>query len=231
MIGSGVRELPEHREQVRDACLRRGLDPMVMEELPARPMDAIRASMKLVDEADVYLGVVGYRYGHVPEGHDKSISEMEYERAVQRGIPRLVFLMDAKHPLFVGDVDRGSRSEKVDRLPPPTIRSLPPKPCPVKPVSAPAALPRTVITSSPDSRLAVDRSALPVWWAWARMVASVCAPASTKWPLGEMISKAVTVPPKRLTDEMVRAERIAALKKRDPVLSAAIDALDLEVAD
>ena len=38
-------------------------------------------------------------------------------------------------------------------------------------------------------------------------------------------------PPKRLTDEMVRAERIAALKKRDPVLRAAIDDLDLDVAD
>jgi hypothetical protein len=30
---------------------------------------------------------------------------------------------------------------------------------------------------------------------------------------------------------MVRAERIAALKRRDPVLSAAIEALDLDVAD
>ncbi len=38
-------------------------------------------------------------------------------------------------------------------------------------------------------------------------------------------------PPKRLTDEMVRAERIASLKKRDPVLRAAIDALDLDVVD
>ena len=38
-------------------------------------------------------------------------------------------------------------------------------------------------------------------------------------------------PPKRLTDEMVRAERIAALRKKDPVLGAAIDALDLDVAD
>jgi hypothetical protein len=38
-------------------------------------------------------------------------------------------------------------------------------------------------------------------------------------------------PPKRLTDEMVRAERIASLKRRDPILSAAIDALDLDVAD
>jgi DNA polymerase-3 subunit gamma/tau len=38
-------------------------------------------------------------------------------------------------------------------------------------------------------------------------------------------------PQKRLTDDMVRAERLAALRKRDPVLAAAIDALDLDVAD
>jgi DNA polymerase III subunit gamma/tau len=38
-------------------------------------------------------------------------------------------------------------------------------------------------------------------------------------------------PPKRLTDEMVRADLIASLRKRDPVLGAAIDALDLELAD
>jgi DNA polymerase-3 subunit gamma/tau len=43
--------------------------------------------------------------------------------------------------------------------------------------------------------------------------------------------QAAAQPPKRLTDEMVRAERLAALKKRDPVLGAAIDALDLDVAD
>ena len=38
-------------------------------------------------------------------------------------------------------------------------------------------------------------------------------------------------PPKRMTDEMVRADRITSLKKRDPVLRAAIDALDLDVVD
>ena len=38
-------------------------------------------------------------------------------------------------------------------------------------------------------------------------------------------------PPPRLTDEMVRSERIAALRKKDPVLDAAIDALDLDLAD
>ncbi len=37
--------------------------------------------------------------------------------------------------------------------------------------------------------------------------------------------------PKRLTSEMARAERLASLRKRDPLLGAAIDALDLDVID
>jgi DNA polymerase-3 subunit gamma/tau len=38
-------------------------------------------------------------------------------------------------------------------------------------------------------------------------------------------------PPARLTDEMVRSERLSTLRKKDPVLDAAIDALDLDLAD
>jgi DNA polymerase III subunit gamma/tau len=38
-------------------------------------------------------------------------------------------------------------------------------------------------------------------------------------------------PPKRLTDEMVRNERLSALRKSDPLLGAAIEALDLDVVD
>ena len=38
-------------------------------------------------------------------------------------------------------------------------------------------------------------------------------------------------PPKRLTDEDVKTQKLEALKKRDPILNAAIEALDLEVID
>ena len=37
--------------------------------------------------------------------------------------------------------------------------------------------------------------------------------------------------PKRLTDEMVRSERLTALRKSDPLLGAAIEALDLDIVD
>ena len=40
-----------------------------------------------------------------------------------------------------------------------------------------------------------------------------------------------TSAPTRVTDEMVRSDRLNALRKRDPILGAAIDALDLDVID
>jgi len=47
----------------------------------------------------------------------------------------------------------------------------------------------------------------------------------------EGATKQPATPPKRLTDEDVKAQKLEALKKRDPILRAAIDALDLEVID
>ena len=68
-----------------------------MEHLPARDANAIRVSLEMVDEADIYIGIYAWRYGHVPAGHDISITEMEFNRAVERGIPILVFTIHNDH--------------------------------------------------------------------------------------------------------------------------------------
>ena len=47
----------------------------------------------------------------------------------------------------------------------------------------------------------------------------------------EGVARVPATPPKRLTDQDVRAQKLEALRKRDPMLNAAIDALDLEVVD
>jgi len=46
-----------------------------------------------------------------------------------------------------------------------------------------------------------------------------------------VMSEAQAAAPKRLTDEMIRSERLAKLRQRNPVLGAAIDVLDLDVVD
>jgi hypothetical protein len=105
MISSTSVDLPEHRPEVRDACLREGYFPDMMESLPARDADAIRVSLEMVDRADVYIGIYAWRYGHKPEGHDISITEMEFNRAVERGIPILVFVIHKEHPLTIEMVE------------------------------------------------------------------------------------------------------------------------------
>jgi tetratricopeptide (TPR) repeat protein len=116
ILSSTARDLPEHRKEVEEACLRQGMFPSMMEHLPASDADAIAVSLKLVDEADIYLGVFAHRYGYVPGENNPrqiSITEMEYERAAERGIPRLVFLMDKTHPITIDAVEQGEGATKL----------------------------------------------------------------------------------------------------------------------
>ena len=62
-----------------------------MEASDTRPVDACLA---LVDRADIYVGIFGFRYGYIPDGQTKSVTHLEYELALERGIPILAFLID-----------------------------------------------------------------------------------------------------------------------------------------
>jgi tetratricopeptide (TPR) repeat protein len=122
MVSSTALDLPEHREEVLDACLRQSTIPKMQEHLPASGAsaesgaEAVRVSLAMVDEAEIYIGVFANRYGYVPAGHDISITEMEYDRAVERGIERMIFLMHADHPVKASDVETGVGAEKLKRL-------------------------------------------------------------------------------------------------------------------
>jgi uncharacterized protein DUF4062 len=116
VISSTILDLPSHRDKAKDACLRQDVFPVMMEQLPASNADAIRVSLDLVNKADLYIGIFANRYGHVPQGSEISISEMEYQRAVERDIPRHIFLMHADHPVVAADVDKGSAAEKLVAL-------------------------------------------------------------------------------------------------------------------
>src|SRR5258706_13391341 len=98
VISSTAREMPEHLRVALDVCLRLGMIPVMVEHPAAGTLDAVEASLSMVDNADIYIGIFGERYGYVPAGYDKSISEMEYDRASERGIPRLVFTSGLRFP-------------------------------------------------------------------------------------------------------------------------------------
>ena len=117
MISSTARDLPEHRQKVMDACMRLGMFyPDMMEHLTATDANALEVSLKIADRADLYVGVFAFRYGYVPDGQVISVTEAEYNRAVERNIPRLIFLMSDEHDIKPGDVETGDGASKLTKL-------------------------------------------------------------------------------------------------------------------
>ncbi|HMK80449.1 MAG TPA: DUF4062 domain-containing protein [Xanthobacteraceae bacterium] len=117
MISSTARDLPEHRQEVRLACERADFAPHdMMENLPALNADAIKASLDMVERADVYIGIFAYRYGYVPDGHDISITEMEYDRADELDKPRLIFFIHEDHQVTGKDIETGPGAAKLEKL-------------------------------------------------------------------------------------------------------------------
>jgi tetratricopeptide (TPR) repeat protein len=116
VISSTTHDLPRHRDAARDACLRQDFFPEMMEHLAPSPADAVRLSRELVNQADVYILILGFRYGEVPQGQEKSYTHLELDRADERGIPKLVFLMADDHPLTIADVETGAGAERVRAL-------------------------------------------------------------------------------------------------------------------
>jgi uncharacterized protein YgiM (DUF1202 family) len=92
VISNTLQHLPEYHALVRDACISVAMVPHMI--LPPATVDAVQAALAIIDGAALYIGVFGHGYGHIPDGYDKSISEMEYEQAVKRGIPRLIYILD-----------------------------------------------------------------------------------------------------------------------------------------
>ncbi|HEX8149128.1 MAG TPA: DUF4062 domain-containing protein [Pyrinomonadaceae bacterium] len=110
MISSTALDLPEHRAMAHQACLEAGVFPIGMEQLPARDASGIAASLEMVEQADIYIGIYAFRYGWVPDGEDISVTEMEFNHAVARKAEGklyeiLVFTAHKEHAFTADDIE------------------------------------------------------------------------------------------------------------------------------
>lgn len=113
-ISSTSIDLQKHREQVTEACQRMGYLPVGMETWPAQDADAETVCLREVDDCELFIGFYAFRYGWIPEGQEKSITELEYDRAVAQGKARLLFFADIKGhwPLELVDMDENGATLK-----------------------------------------------------------------------------------------------------------------------
>ncbi|WP_322769738.1 DUF4062 domain-containing protein [Frankia sp. Cr1] len=111
---SELAAFPQQRSYVEAACAavrRAGGVAVDMADFGARDQQSPQVCRAEVAGCDVYLGVVGFRYGSPVPGREDGLSftEFEFDVAGQVCLPRLVFLLDetaATVPMALADLDR-----------------------------------------------------------------------------------------------------------------------------
>lgn len=103
-LSSTLEDLKPFRQAAIDAAVSVGFRLQATEYFGATTRPTVDESIARVTEADVLIVIVGHRYGWVPggraQGQTKSVTWLECEHAVKRGIEVLAFVVDedAKWP-------------------------------------------------------------------------------------------------------------------------------------
>lgn len=113
-VSSTKEDLLPYRKAVEEALTSMEQIPLGMEYFVSSPDNPIDVCLTTVRRSQLYIVIVGMRYGSIEEGSGKSYTELEYDEAVKNELPVLAFLIDedecAVLPKFV---DKGEKAEKL----------------------------------------------------------------------------------------------------------------------
>jgi hypothetical protein len=97
-ISSTSIDLADYRQAAIEVCNELQIVPVAMEFFGAGGVGASAGSKSKLEAADLYVGIFAHRYGYIEEGYQKSVTEIEFDYAGERGLERLCFVADPKHP-------------------------------------------------------------------------------------------------------------------------------------
>lgn len=116
-VSSTSEDLRDFRAAVVEQLMRLGHQVVSMEGYTADARGPVEKCLADVASAEAYVGLFAFYYGSVPDGYEHSVTEMEFHKACELALPRLVFLVpdDASSwpPRFF---DRGEKGEPMERL-------------------------------------------------------------------------------------------------------------------
>jgi len=121
-IGSTYTDLGQHRkaalETIREYARRRAeisvnFDIVDPEAFPSHLASNLEYRLNEVKSSDYFILILGWRYGHIPDGSEKSIVELEYEAAFGAKLPRFCFVIDDSYPVPPRLVETGEGAKKL----------------------------------------------------------------------------------------------------------------------
>lgn len=104
-VSSTYQDLIPYRQKVNEAIQRLQQIMIGMEMFGSDSETPLETCIKRVKESSLFVLIVGFRYGSILDGIDKSITQIEYETAVSSSIPTLVYIIDDDQPVSLQYVD------------------------------------------------------------------------------------------------------------------------------
>jgi hypothetical protein len=120
-VSSSFEDLKDHRASAIRVLRQLGHEVIAMEDMTAGSLAPLAKVLEMVDRSEAYVGIFAWRYGYAPQAGAEapvvagatpgqtSITEYEYLRAIERGLPVMAFLLDERWPWppeFVDGFDR-----------------------------------------------------------------------------------------------------------------------------
>lgn len=112
-ISSTYEDLKNERQALVGVALEHNLIPIGMEQFHAAPTSQWNVITKMIDECDLYLLVIGGRYGSIDEETGISYTEKEYNYAKTKGLPVLVLI---KEPSAITESEKDTGDDKYDKM-------------------------------------------------------------------------------------------------------------------
>lgn len=113
-VSSTFVDLESHRRLVRDAITKLELTFKAMEFFGAHPDTPRKECLRLVRASNIFVGIIGMRYGVIDPVDGKSMTQLEYEAAQAACLPTLMYLIDEDHhPVLPKHVDTGAGAAKL----------------------------------------------------------------------------------------------------------------------
>jgi len=114
-ISSTMKDLQEERKLIDQAISQLRFQALRAETIGAQSVSPREACLMMAQECDVYLGILGGRYGYIPPNESSSVTEMEFDEAKRLGKPILLYRkqvedVEPRQKEFIGrigDFDEG----------------------------------------------------------------------------------------------------------------------------
>ncbi|MGA2139698.1 MAG: DUF4062 domain-containing protein [Verrucomicrobiia bacterium] len=112
-VSSTYIDLIEHRKAVERAINLLGEQFRGMEYFGARSEEPKVAALREVEQCDIFVGVYAHRYGTIPDGDTKSVTEQEFDHAQTHKKPTFCYRINAEHPWPPKYIEKGDAEKKL----------------------------------------------------------------------------------------------------------------------